>query len=184
VFANPGRPIKELYQRYAGELTRYLRRLARGRSHDADDIAQTAFLKLAALQASGEVRNPRAFLYTAARNLMSDQMRHRMHVEKAKGCVGDQERNDCDEWSPERIALAREQLQILERAILALPPKRRHVFILCRIRHLSYEQVARETGLTVAAVKQHVIRGLADCRKALADQESRPAVPSTGKGAP
>lgn len=166
-----GQYLKDVYERYAGELRRYLRGIRRVRDNEAEDIAQTAFLKLAASGQAGEIENPRAFLYTTARNLVVDEVRHRAHVERVDNLHSSPQRHDNDEISPERIALAREQLGIVEQAIRDLPPKRRRIFILSRIQHLSYEQIAQETGLTAVAVKQHVIRSLADCRRALESQQ-------------
>ena len=68
---------------------------------------------------------------------------------------------------------------MLEQVIERLPPKRRRVFILSRLHDMSYEQIAAETGLTKAGVKQHIVRALADCRLALAEIESDGAVRNT-----
>ena len=67
--------------------------------------------------------------------------------------------------SPERAAAVREQLQQVESALNGLPRKCRRAFLLHRTRHLSYQQIADEMGVSVSTVEKHMIRALGQCRK-------------------
>jgi RNA polymerase sigma-70 factor, ECF subfamily len=60
------------------------------------------------------------------------------------------------------------------RALTALRPEQRQVLVLAASRGLSHPQIAAETGLSLAAVKAHVRRGLLSIRAALwgVDRES------------
>ena len=53
------------------------------------------------------------------------------------------------------------------RALTALRPEQRQVLVLAASRGLSHPQIAAETGLSLAAVKAHVRRGLLSIRAAL-----------------
>jgi RNA polymerase sigma-70 factor, ECF subfamily len=49
--------------------------------------------------------------------------------------------------------------QLIEKGIMALPPKYRTVVMLRDIEHLSIEEIARQLGLSVPAVKIRLLRG-------------------------
>lgn len=158
--------LQILYSKYMGELRGYLRKTMARHESDAEDIAQSAFLKLAAQDNPEAIDNPRAYLYQTARNLMIDEGRKKAHEIKSQK-RGESCEVETDERSPEQAALYRQALTILQGAINNLPAKRRRVFMLSRVHHMSYEDIARETGLSKAGVKQHIVRALADCRNAL-----------------
>ncbi len=173
--------LKESYQRYRDELYRYLRRMVNGRSQEAKDITQMAFTRLAALTDPQTLRNPRAFLYTTARNIVIDRARRRQV--KAKHM----EEVPLESWhepghgiSPEHIALDRERLAVLKTVIENLPAKPRRIFVLNRVYGLSYREIAEEMGLKEENVKKHVFRALKKCTTEMAKiyKNSAPSTPT------
>lgn len=68
--------LEALYRRWSGPLYAYL--LAQcGRRHDAEDLLQQCFLKAAA--AGAGMRDEQAYLFTTARNLLTDHYRRAAH---------------------------------------------------------------------------------------------------------
>lgn len=63
--------------------------------------------------------------------------------------------------TPSRHAVAREELERLERVLLRMPPAQRDVIVLARVDGLSAEQIARRTGRSVPAVWSLLSRSLA-----------------------
>jgi RNA polymerase sigma factor (sigma-70 family) len=53
-----------------------------------------------------------------------------------------------------------ERLSRLEAALLAMPRIQREIFLAVRLDNMSYEEIARRTGLTVKQVERHFARSL------------------------
>lgn len=71
-----------------------------------------------------------------------------------------------------REDLRREDLRLVQRAIDAMPPHRRHVFILHRVHGRSIREIATETGLSAASIGQHLEAALLVLVRAIAESEN------------
>jgi len=151
-------PIDELLGNYS-DLRAYLRgRL--GNPADAADIAQSSFAQVYAYLLDHPVRNVRALLFQAARNLWVDVCRRRnteADVLRTWQITQDHEVPDTA-----RIVGARSELKQLIRRIERMPRLRREVFSRVRLQGQSHVQVSAELGLTARAVEQHVARAVFD----------------------
>lgn len=147
------------YQR----LRRYVRRRL-GSDEDAADVVQDAYLRLVS---TSDVRNPHAFLHTAALNLVRDHARsvavrravHADAVDEVAAVVP----------SVEKAVADREQLAVLERALAELKPNQRAALVLYRFDGLSHAEIADKLGLSVSMIEKHIRRALAHCRARLAE---------------
>jgi len=54
----------------------------------------------------------------------------------------------------------KELATLIEKAIDALPPRRKEVFYLSRIEGLTYEEIAERLGISRSAVRQHIVEAL------------------------
>jgi RNA polymerase sigma-70 factor (ECF subfamily) len=70
-----------------------------------------------------------------------------------------------DEPSAERQLSARQDLDILTSTIENLPPKCRQVFLLSRVRRMTYPQIATHCGISVKMVEKHISHALSVCMK-------------------
>jgi RNA polymerase sigma-70 factor, ECF subfamily len=139
-------------------LRRYVRGLV-GSKEKAEDIVQEAFLRT--YEHRSTVATPRAFLFSAARNLAIDARRHE-RVAKTDS-VGDVDTSGVVSIStPESLALADERSRLLREAIEHLPPQCRAVFALKVFHACSYQEIAERLGISVKTVEKHVGRGLKD----------------------
>jgi RNA polymerase sigma-70 factor (ECF subfamily) len=59
----------------------------------------------------------------------------------------------------DRDAEANDQRRVLEAAVAELTPEQREVFVLKHIEGWSYEEIARQTGASVASLKMRMHRG-------------------------
>ncbi len=161
--------LRRMFERYGDELRSYLCRAFGLHPSDAEDIIQTAFVKLTALPDSEVIDHPRAFLFTTVRNLAVDSSRQNKvrtrHLEQVNRDTGTEMSDIC---SPEQIAIHQERLQILKRIMEKLPPKRRRIFVLNRIHGLSYREIAKEMNLSELTVKRQVFRALKKCHESMA----------------
>ena len=61
-----------------------------------------------------------------------------------------------DEPSPERTAIARDELRRLQSAVDRLPPRCREAFVMQRIDGLTRQEIAERMGVTDTTVKNHL----------------------------
>lgn len=152
-----------LYLREQPELRRLLSRMT-GSLSMADDLVQDLFVRLIETGTGlGHVRNPRAYLHQSARNMAINALRR-------------QQRYVSDAATPETPGpaaaavdrlIAREELLRVMRAIAALPSRRREVFVLSRVDHRTYDEIAEQMGISRNTVMVQIVRALSDLRRAL-----------------
>jgi RNA polymerase sigma factor (sigma-70 family) len=142
-------------------LIRLTRRLA---GPSAEDLAQETWARKLARDGTVEERNPRAYLATIARNLVTDHAR-RSHARGGAAVALD----DLPEHLAPSFAPDQDSAILLKQVILALPPIYRDTFILNRFIGLTYAEIAQRQGITVKAVEYRMSRALALCQEALRD---------------
>ena len=150
--------LSRLFSETHAALRRYVRDLVRS-PEKADEIVQEAFLRT--YEHRDKVEIPRAYLFTAARNLAIDARRHE-HMAQTDS-VGDlADLGVVSAATPETEALADERARLLRAAIEHLPPQCRAVFALKVFHACSYQEIAERLGISVKTVEKHVGRGLKD----------------------
>lgn len=150
-----------MLESYYRELLRYFTRQA-GDGESAADVVQEAYARIFMLQhKGGTIREPRALLYQTGRNLLINQAVRRAaeaRMLEALALVSDHSA-PC----AERHASARQQLERMAALLEAMPPKRRHAFVLVRLHGFSYADAARHMEVSTLAIERHMTRALLDC---------------------
>jgi RNA polymerase sigma-70 factor (ECF subfamily) len=154
---------------YRRDLLRFLNdRL--GSASLAGDVAQDLYVKLHRGEGLAPVHDPRAYLFSMAANLATDHLR----VERRRGEIlaenGPAAWDRVEEMSPERIALAREELAHIEVEVARLPRRARTIFYLHRYEGRTQEQIAAALGVGVTTVYKDlktVMRTLVAARRRL-----------------
>jgi len=154
-------------------LRRYVTRLV-GSREEAQDIAQDAFAKVFTVMQDRPVAHPQALLYTTARHLAIDELKHRARSPFEAGAPADMTISAAP--GVEAIVMAREEAGLLEKAVAQLPGECRQVLLLRTGEHLTHEQIAQRTGLTRKQVEKRLYRAVALLHTAM---QSRPASPTT-----
>jgi len=138
----------------------------------ASDLLQEVYLRLPLLkpppQTPPEVH---AWLYRVASNLSVDhirsEQRHNTLLEMYAG-----NNTEIDETAaPDRIALAREELQQVSSALQELSERCVEVLYLSRIQGLTHAEIARKLGISKSLVEKLIMRALNHCRQAIDDEE-------------
>lgn len=145
----------------AAALRRYFRRHAQ--PQDVEDLIQEVFLNLQARRRVTPIENLEGYVFMIAGNLLRRRARALPLV--LTGSVD--ELDLACEITPEQIAIDQDRLQRVERAIQALPPRTRQVFVLHRFEDMTYPAIARGLGISVSAVEKHIIAGLKALREVL-----------------
>jgi RNA polymerase sigma-70 factor (ECF subfamily) len=147
----------ELFAESRRALHRYIRRFVHS-GETAKDIAQEAFLRTYRERES--VITPRAFLFSTARNLAANEIRHRRTVERDTLASADDLHAAVEHESPELGLLRDERNRLIQQAIDRLPAQCRAAFTLRVFHEYSYKEVAEHLGISVKTVEKHIARGM------------------------
>ncbi len=156
--------VHETIRRYHDSLIRFLRQRLRVKE-DAADVAQEAYIRMMQYEGSRQIQSPSSMLFRIAINVANDLGR----AEQSRR-VSDQTPIDglelaCDQPPVEREIAAEQDLELLYEAIEHLPPKCRNVFLLSRVQHMTYPQIAAHCRISVKMVEKHISHALAICMK-------------------
>lgn len=133
------------------------------RPADREDILQEAFLALFQHLREGRPRdNLRAWLYRVVHNLGRRNLRQQsLAVEDKLDVLAAQE-----SWNPETAVSWRQEAQITQSVMRALPPTDREILLL-RGQGLRYREIAEALDISLGAVAQSLGRSLARLTRAL-----------------
>ena len=157
-----GQAIEAYWDELAGFLGRRL-----GDPAIAADLTQETYLRAEAVPANIAIIYPRAWLFATARNLLVDHARRRRVRGFGLGAADDLTELPDEQPRIDAVLLAREELDVLARAVDALPPRTREVFCLHRFDGKSYAEIAQELGIAKNTVMVHMMKALRLCRDAL-----------------
>ena len=130
---------------------------------DRDDLVQESFLRVLRARAVGPIVNARAFLFTTARNIALNHLRHRRH-ERPEALGEIDPLGVVDEGaSPAESAARRQEIDLLHVALQSLPIRCREVFTLRRIQGVSQQEIAARLGITEKTVENHCLFALRRC---------------------
>jgi RNA polymerase sigma-70 factor (ECF subfamily) len=124
---------------------------------DDDDLIQEAFLRLQLYCQEKPVEQPEAFLVRTALNLSVDEHRSAYHRLTSASPVESLPLLD-SRPPPEEILATQQRLQSVRRALEALSPRAREVFLLHRAEGYTYGQIATRLGITVSTVEKHMAK--------------------------
>jgi RNA polymerase sigma factor (sigma-70 family) len=155
----------EVFQACLLDLRRFLAK--RVQCEDtAADLVQETYLRVAGLDQVASVRNGRAFLFKIADNLAIDHLRSRVRLhQRYAGAPSPELASTLP--TPDRELEARQEWSLLQKAIADLPPKCRAAFLLHRVQHLSYSDIAARLDIAASTVEKHISKALAHCRQRL-----------------
>ncbi len=149
------RDLSEAWATTTAELVTFVRRRVES-SQVAEDIVQDVLEKLQRTD-SGEVLNPQAWLYRAARNATIDHYRTRRQHDPVNPDQIDETHLDSNEPN----AATRELAQCLRPLITQLPDKYRDALTLVDLEGLSNATAAESQDISVSGMKSRVQRGRA-----------------------
>ncbi|MBA5706381.1 DUF4974 domain-containing protein [Pseudomonas fulva] len=152
------------FQEHYDDLLQFLTRRMRDRQRAAD-VAHETYLRLVQIDAHAvPVLHPRSFIFRVAGNIAIDALRR---DQRLAACHDDSEgmvHVACGAPAPEAALLASERLQILDQALLQLPPKARQALLLNRVEGLTQRQVAQRLGVSESMVAKYIGQALRHCR--------------------
>jgi len=144
------RCIKTAWQEHQAEVWRFLRQRL-GNEQEADDLLQDLYLK--ALSQGSRfcgIGNPRAWLFSVARNALIDRYRTtKDHVPLPDDLVAETE--------PERKTVD-DLSQCLPRVLSELSEPDRQALLMCDLEGISQKDYAKSAGISLSAAKSRLQR--------------------------
>jgi RNA polymerase sigma factor (sigma-70 family) len=168
--------VEGLINSHSSTLVRFLA-LRMNSREDAEDIAQAAFIRLYTLDDPSKLSNAKAFLFQVAANMSIDQLRRKVLHQNYLEREGAKPSSDgsmptnapVENISLEREMEAKETLRFIYQALEGLPQNPRQAFILHRAKGLTYEDIAKQMGVSKSSVEKYILEALKHLRSALAD---------------
>src|SRR5579872_398723 len=153
------RLVEGLAEDCGHDLVRFIAKRLRSVA-DARDVAHEAYMRLLRVKRRDLIRDPRAYLYRVAANVLYEFELKRKAESAGLALWSDNHPPDMD---PGQLEHSVEQLflgQRIEVVLSQLPPKCRAVLILCRRDGMTYDEIAARIGISPSMVKKYLARGL------------------------
>jgi RNA polymerase sigma factor (sigma-70 family) len=130
---------------------------------DQDDIVQDTYTRLLRARQAGEIRHPKAFLFTTARNAALDFFRRKRPVSMDDVTHFDESSVLVDRPDVAELVNREQELEILADAVRALPDRCRQVIMLRYLDGLAYKQIAVQLCISPETVKTQMATGMRRC---------------------
>lgn len=131
---------------------------------DAAEVAQEAYLRMLRVKRAELIRNPQAYLFRIARNLV-----HELYTRRRVPGETDTDTDalESKDPSPFDLAVLAGRRELVERAMNELPVKCRTALLLRWRQGLTQEEIAQRMNLSRQMVQKYLATGIAHCRKRL-----------------
>jgi len=153
----------EFYRRHQGAVYRFAFQMS-GKSEIAEEVTQDVFLVAmnSATRYDSERGSVAAFLYGIARNFVLRTLeRERPYLTVLDDPAGDYMGRVVADQDVFGELARHERLEILRKAVLALPPAYREVVVLCDLHERDYAEAADALGCAVGTVRSRLHRARA-----------------------
>jgi len=160
--------LGEVFAEHRAQLRRAAHRIL-GDASAAEDAVHDAYLRaVQALRAHAAVRHPLSYAHRVVRNLAIDHHR-RGSLEAQLFAPEDSGAQVAAPaaHTPEAMAIDRQQLAQVARALAELPDSVRRAFELYRLEGCTQREIGARLGLSAATVNQLIRQAMEHCRTAL-----------------
>lgn len=142
---------------------------------EPEEVAQIAFEKLIRYRQRDQIRDLKAWLFTAARHVVLDHNRRRKLSEHyAAEQVAFKSIRLTEQMTPDSILEHRDRFEIIACAMARLPEHQRTMIVLNRIDGLGYRAISKKTGWSIGYISGQLNDAVEQLTKAL-EQPERPA---------
>lgn len=150
----PNRAVIQFYELYRGPLLCYIYYRIRD-FEDAEDMVQDVFVRLLTYELKLDESTVKSFLFTIARNLVIDYLRH-FHTKKEKLSYLYDEMATATTHGADVEALYHETMQIYQSGKQQLSPKARRVYELSFEQNMTIDEISRNMSITYNTVECHL----------------------------
>jgi RNA polymerase sigma factor (sigma-70 family) len=143
------------FREYGRDLHRFLRKRLRDPAN-ADDVVQEVFARLTRVKRPELVKKPKSYLFGIAFHVIQEIELHEGPV-TFDSDVANQAGERLPEGSQEDLADRLNLQGQLERALAELPEIERVIVLMCKRDGMTYEEAAKQTGISTHMVEKHLI---------------------------
>ena len=156
---NPlGAPAAGRPEAYASALRSYFRK--RCPPADVEDLVQEVLLRMHSRRAESAIENVGGYIFTVAAHVLIARGKRTVRFDPD---IAD----SIDMITPERIVLARREVDRVVQAIQELAPRTRDIFVAHRFEEMTYAAIARRFGISVSAVEKHIMMALRELARVI-----------------
>lgn len=124
---------------------------------DSDDMVQEVFLRLAPQPHLNQIQSPEGYLFRTAYSVLHD-WRRRERVRPDLSGQLEYETADEDWISPERSAIARDELTHIVAVLDRMNSRTRTIFVLYHFENHTHVEISRKLGVAVRTIEDHMAR--------------------------
>ncbi|AZE11561.1 sigma-70 family RNA polymerase sigma factor [Pseudomonas chlororaphis] len=157
----PEQSLHALYRDHRSWLESWLRQRM-GNAWDAADLSQDTFLRvLTSSQQLVDLREPRAYLVTVGKRLLSNFYTRRKLEQAYLDALASLPADSVP--SPEQRWVLLETLQALDELLDGLPPLVRRAFLWSQLEGLGYREIAERLDVSERTVKRYMAQAYEHC---------------------
>ncbi len=145
---------------FRNALQRFFQKKVRDDS-EVEDLVHDVFVRIAQRKSGGSIDNLSGYIFETASNVLRDRARRRKVRAAELHDPFDVDEHGGTDFAPDRILDGQKRLHDASVALLELPERTRHVFILRRLEGLRYQDIAARLGLSVSGVEKHMRQAMA-----------------------
>jgi len=150
--------------RKRAQIERYLTSRVRN-PDDARDLAQEAYLRLLRLKDTEFIRQPEAYLFRIATNLAYEyELKQKTSPIDPYSVVDENTESPSTQHTTEELVELHEGIELLEQALVTMPPNVQAALVYQRRDGLTYSEIAERLGVSTSMVKKYLQAGLIRCR--------------------
>jgi len=123
-----------------------------GSRHPAEDVLQSAYLRITESSAHLVIRNPLSYCFQVVRHLAIDYCRRRALESQFFAAEVEGHAVPAPQLSPERTATSSQLLARISEILTQLPPRTRKAFMLYRLEGLTQRAIAERLGVSPTLV--------------------------------
>lgn len=151
-----------LYKHYSVPLYYNILSLVKD-ENTAEELVQDVFLKIWRRKSTINItKSFSGYLFVTARNQVYDFFQQLSRDQELRSRIISFASEAYDHI--EQSIFAKENADLLRKAIDTLPPQRRRAFELCKLEGLSYRQASEEMGISLSTIKDHMVNALETIR--------------------
>jgi len=152
--------LEHLAERYRSALNRFFDRRAPQLGSESEDLTQEVFVRLATRSSSEPIEQLDGYIFQTASSVLTDRARRRAVRKSDQHVMYEEREHAIEDFSPERVLLAREQVAMVRIVLERLPERVRAAFVLHRFEELGYVEIAKRLGVSVSSIEKYISQAL------------------------
>ena len=143
----------KLYEAYSNRLYYFALSILKS-NEDAEEVVQNTFFKIWEKRASLDSSQTfKSFLFAIAYNVTVDTLRERLKIRNYRENILDKATSNYD--LEESIEFG-DMLERVGQIVKELPPRKKEIYQLSRVNHLSYSEIAKKLNISVKTVENAI----------------------------